>query len=137
MLSQVWNTVLLHYYIQFIVKVYDEETGKTEIRTPTVCRGTMKTHGRVEARFWFGSHRMRATAARVCAFVWGNTGEYTDGKKVATFEEFAEFGFEASLKDYEAHHLPFRGGEPRRDHAVPGELVVADKDIHAMLHGRL
>ena len=119
-----------YYYMGFIV---EERIGCERRRmTPSISYGT-KGNARIEAQFWFGWGQ-RATAARVCAYVWGNTGVHSGGKvkDFATFQEFGE-----RLKDYEAHHLSYRGGPPRPDHAVPGELIVATKAEHKRLHRKM
>ena len=121
----------LWYYLKFRVVEHDSRTGKERVMTPAVCQGA--TRERVEAQFhfkWVG----RTTASRVCAYVWGNGTKWSKGKFVSFFK-FVEFGTEACLKDYHCHHLEYKGGWARPDHAVPGECVVIRAEHHRELHG--
>lgn len=37
-------------------------------------------------------------------------------------------------KNFEAHHLDYKGSGPRPDHAVPGEIVIVSREIHKTIH---
>ena len=124
--------VVGYYYIGFIV---EERIGCRRRRmTPALSIGA-KGNSRLEAQFYFGQG-LRATAARVCAFVWGNTGVHSDGK-VEDFQTFQEFGTPASDKTYDAHHLSYKGGPPAPWRAVPGEVIIASKYYHKQLHKKM
>ena len=128
-----------YYHVGFEVELRIDGVRARSVE-PALSRGTRK-NARLEAQFYFGPG-MRATVARVCAFVWGDTGKYTGGKTVDCFFTFQEFGTVAADKTYDAHHLPYvgKGGHthpPRTDYAMPHELVIAYKETHKDLHRRM
>ena len=124
--------IKLWHFIQYKVVEHDKRTGLQREMTPTVSRGEKRD--RTEAQFDF-RHFGRTTAGRLCAQIWGNGDKkWMKGKKLG-FLEFMEFGEEGAYKKYHSHHLPYRGGAERPDHAVPYECVITLADTHRRVHG--
>ena len=128
----IWGQRKSRYYIGFILEWRDED-GNRESMTPTFCRGD-KGNARLEVQFYFGDKSLRATAARVAAFLWGQDHPLCDCERVDDFAEFQEFG--RIQKKIDAHHMPYKGGEPRPDYCIPGEVIAVSHDKHKRLHGR-
>ena len=87
------------------------------------------------ARFAIDGENVRAP--RICAYIWGNDGEYHfQPARVPTWSKF-----QSKLPDerrrYEGHHLPVRCGTSwvyHTDRAFPGEVVVVHEQRHKELH---
>ena len=127
----VMKRVKIYYHLGFKLVEHDSRTGKDRKMEAAVSKGATRT--RVEAQFHF-KHLGRVTASRVCAFIWGNDGSHMNGKVIRHFRDFAEFGVQATYKKYQGHHLHYKGGMRRPEHAVPFEVVVMETADHQLLH---
>ena len=123
------------YWCEFEVQERTKSTGEKRPIYPSLSRGSGDSFRCAEAQFRLWPNGPRVLASRICAFVWGNKGYRAVGMYTPVLRNFHVFAEYSKIhKDYEAHHLPYRGGKPRPDHAVPGEIVIVLREQHKRIH---